>query len=568
MQPYLLPLSFIKPFAMIRATFLILCSLWVTTGCAQINLPAKEWQDDLRFLQKTVHQDYSFLFKKVTAEKFDAEIEKFYQAIPGLEEHEIVVGFARIVSLFQYGHTAIGLSGWYKRHPIDFDQMPFNLYHFNDGVYVQGVHKDYQQALGAKLVKVEGIPVEEALKAIRPVVPVENEQYFKAYGLTYLGTPQVLHAQGVTKELKKTITLTLEKDSKLFEMTFRSLEANRFPGNYSLIKEEGEWLDARETGDDPLYLKNLERIYFHEYLPASKAVYVRHSQIQDDPEEAIPEFYQKVFEFIENNDVERLILDVRLNGGGNNYKNKPIVTGILGSKKINQPGKLFVIIGRRTFSACQNLVNELDNYTEAVFVGEPTSENINFYGDNRKMELPNSKIPVRLSFAWWQDKPQWENADWLAPHLAVDMSFEEYRTNQDPVLQTALHFSDKDFIIDPMQHLTELFMSGKMEELETEAKRMIDNPVYRFVDFNDEINQAGYDLLGSNQIKEAIIVFELNTQLFPNSANAWDSLAEAYWKANQVEKAVQYYNKAIQMDPDGPTGDNARNMLKEIASNH
>ncbi len=142
------------------------------------------------------------------------------------------------------------------------------------------------------------------------------------------------------------------------------------------------------------------------------------------------------------------MLDVRLNGGGNNYKNKPIVQGLLKSK-INQPGKFLVIIGRRTFSACQNLVNELDNYTEAIFVGEPTSENINFYGDNRRMELPKSKIPVFLSFAWWQDKPQWENADWLAPHIAVEMSFEDYRSNRDPVLETALKANTNGFIRNP-----------------------------------------------------------------------------------------------------------------------
>ena len=154
---------------------------------------------------------------------------------------------------------------------------------------------------------------------------------------------------------------------------------------------------------------------------------------------------------------------MRLNGGGNNYKNKPVVTGIIESKKINKPGKLFVIIGRRTFSACQNLVNEFSNYTNALFVGEPTAENINFYGDTRRVELPKTKTSVFLSFAWWQDKPQWENGPWLAPQLAVDMSFDDYRMNKDPVLEACLNFSDKDVVLDPMAHLKDLFMAGKMD---------------------------------------------------------------------------------------------------------
>jgi tetratricopeptide (TPR) repeat protein len=286
--------------------------------------------------------------------------------------------------------------------------------------------------------------------------------------------------------------------------------------------------------------------------------------VQDDPSENLPAFYKKVFAFIEQNDVERLVLDVRLNGGGNNYKNKPIVTGIIESKKINKPGKLFVIIGRRTFSACQNLVNELSNYTNAVFVGEPTAENINFYGDNRRVELPHTKIPVFLSFAWWQDKPQWENEPWLAPHVAVDMSFDEYKSNKDPLLQACLDFSDKDLVLDPMRHLRDLFVAGKMDEVESSAKKMVADPRYRYVNFEDKINQSGYDLLNAPRLPEAVFVFQLNTKLFPGSANTWDSLGEALWKSKDISKAIEAYNKAIALDPGGVTGENARNMLKKI----
>ena len=264
--------------------------------------------------------------------------------------------------------------------------------------------------------------------------------------------------------------------------------------------------------------------------------------------------------------MDKLILDLRLNGGGNNYKNKPVVTGIIETEKINKPGKFMVIIGRRTFSACQNLVNELSNYTNAVFIGEPTAENINFYGDNRPVLLPNTKTNAYLSFAWWQDKPQWENADWTAPHIAVDMSFEQYRNNEDPVLQTALDFSDENFILDPMNYYRNLFTSGKIEELQSEVTRMIQDPSYQFFDFEGEFNKAGYDLLSARRFEEAVFVFTMNTQLFPESANAWDSLAEGYWKSGDIEKAKEYYNKAISLDPDGNIGANSMKMLKRIAA--
>ena len=70
--------------------------------------------------------------------------------------------------------------------------------------------------------------------------------------------------------------------------------------------------------------------------------------------------------------------------------------------------------------------------------------------------------------------------------------------------------------------------------------------------------------MGGEQHEGAVFVLELSTELFPDSANAWDSLAEAYWKSNDKVKAKEYYNKAISLDPNGATGENARRMLKEI----
>jgi tetratricopeptide (TPR) repeat protein len=528
---------------------------------AQTTLSATEWQADLRFLQNTVHKDYPFLFKKITAKEWDAEVEKLHSAIPTMQEHEILAGLARMVASFKYGHTDIG----WVQSPVKFHVLPLNLYWFSDGVYIEGAHQDYQKIVGAKLLKVEGVAVEEALKAIRPLVSAENDQYFKAHGLRFLLIPEALHAQRITKELKTRITLTLERDGKSFEQTITAVDFQRPPIEYGFVLQDGnDWVSAREQSAIPYFLKNIDKIYYFEYLPEQKTVYVRHSQIQDDPSDAIPAFYERVFDFIEKNDVERLVLDLRLNGGGNNYKNKPMVTGVIRCDKINKPGKFFVIIGRNTFSACQNLVNELSTYTNALFVGEPTSENINFYGDNRRVELPNSKTPVFLSFAWWQDKPQWENADWLAPHLAVEMSFDDYRSNRDPVLEAALNFSDKNPVLDPMAYLRDLFMAGKLDAVQAEAERMVKDPKYRFVNFEEKFNQAGYDLLGSDKTDSALYVFELNAKLFPNSANVWDSLGEACWHAKQKEKAVEYYKKAISLDPNGSVGNNARNMLKEI----
>ncbi|NNM23302.1 MAG: hypothetical protein HKO54_07095, partial [Flavobacteriaceae bacterium] len=150
------------------------------------------------------------------------------------------------------------------------------------------------------------------------------------------------------------------------------------------------------------------------------------------------------------------------------------------------------------------------------------------------------------------------------PHLAVDMSYEEYKTNQDPVLEACLNFSASNFVTDPMQYMTDLYEAGENEKLFTEAQRMINDPMYKFFNFEAELNRTGYKVLNSGQSETAIAIFGFITQLFPQSANAWDSLAEGYMVSGDQEKAKELYNMAISMDPNGPVGRNAKEMLQRI----
>ena len=58
------------------------------------------------------------------------------------------------------------------------------------------------------------------------------------------------------------------------------------------------------------------------------------------------------------------------------------------------------------------------------------------------------------------------------------------------------------------------------------------------------MNQVGYQLLNQNNTEEAITAFKLNVERYPNSANVYDSLAEAYERAGRLELALPNYQKA------------------------
>jgi tetratricopeptide (TPR) repeat protein len=76
-----------------------------------------------------------------------------------------------------------------------------------------------------------------------------------------------------------------------------------------------------------------------------------------------------------------------------------------------------------------------------------------------------------------------------------------------------------------------------------------------------ELNACGYTLMGSGKMKEAITVFRINVNLFPQSANCYDSLGEAYAKAGLKDKAIQAYEYVLELDP---KSENAKEQLKKL----
>ncbi len=76
------------------------------------------------------------------------------------------------------------------------------------------------------------------------------------------------------------------------------------------------------------------------------------------------------------------------------------------------------------------------------------------------------------------------------------------------------------------------------------------------------LNDIGYQFLHENDIDTAIAFFELNVELFPEDANLWDSLGEVYFKKGDSVKALEYYQKALVMDP---YMESAQEMVKKLS---
>ncbi|WP_081675013.1 serine hydrolase [Daejeonella oryzae] len=77
----------------------------------------------------------------------------------------------------------------------------------------------------------------------------------------------------------------------------------------------------------------------------------------------------------------------------------------------------------------------------------------------------------------------------------------------------------------------------------------------------NEINNWGYTLLKQNRVADALEIFKLNVALYPQSANAFDSLGETYATMGDKALAIKNYEKSVQLNP---KNENAIAALKDL----
>ena len=527
------------------------------------SIDKKLWQDDLRYLQSTIHTKYSNLFYNVTPHQFDSTIERTIKEIPSMEDYQFQVAVGKIMAMFRIGHTQAG----YLFQPFHsatgeklFPSIPIEFYLFNDGFFIKSTASKFKDIVGARILQIGDYPTKEALDKLRPFVNYENEQGFIANAPFYLRFPKLVYSAGISGTRDK-LKLKYEKNNQVKEilidpdpstLVFKTTGLEAIPG----------WIDIGDLSKNPipLWKQNGDKYRNRVYLPGTKTGYIRHSVTLNDNDQTLVNFFDQAYDFVEKNDVEKLVLDVRMNGGGNNQLIKPIITGIIQLKKINKKGKFFCIIGRRTFSACQNLVNELERYTEVIFVGEPTSENVNFYGDTKTETLPNSKIQVYCSWLWWQNSDPRDFRKFTAPQLAADMSFSDYSNNIDPAMQVIENYNaTKPFI----ESIKELELSNKQQEAILFAQIFIKDPINKYFisRMEGEINTLGYSILNERKTEAARNIFKLNTILFPGSGNTYDSLGECCLILGLKEEGIENYRKALLVEPNYPNAEEAKKII-------
>ncbi len=327
-----------------------------------------------------------------------------------LPPHEVVVDLARALALAGDGHTrlTVPVSGFFQGHsktdPANVPQfrtLPLRFTLFDDGLTITRAAD--AKLVGARVTRIGSMSAEEAIAAVLPVVHGDNESQKREIAASYLTMLEVLHARRVIPSLEEA-AITLESGQTVV-LKPAALELPPAPKPWSF----------RKSGD---------------------TVIMDYVEVANTPEKTLAQFAAEMFREVAG----KLIIDLRENWGGNGILNRALVHQIIRSKTLQTPGNLLVLTGRRTFSAAIMFMMDLEQHTNAIFIGEPTGGRPNSYGDSRKVKLPHSGLTVRVSTLYWQLSDPRDTRETIAPHVAAPPTARDVRANHDAAMAVALDY--------------------------------------------------------------------------------------------------------------------------------
>ena len=327
-----------------RITIFIFLFFSISFVFGQMN--PEKWKEDINFLRENLSKKHCNLFFKRDKVLFDRDLDNLVSQTSNLSDLEIALKLQQIIAKQGDTHTNIS---WGKYLNND-KTLPLRYFYFEDGIHVTLTNQENKELLGKKILKINGFDVKQVTDSISSLFVNENKGIYKSKALTGLSSIQILKFFGFAKN--DSIKITFQNDSLLTEKLIFPKEMKDdervkiSPQNLTFIRE------------------NKNKIFEKKYFEKEKILYVLYNSCvskeepsiyKGKPEEiTLPsflEFQNEVKKMLNDNPVEKLIFDMRLNSGGSYKQGDNFIREVVINSKIDKKGKLFVLIGRDTFSA-------------------------------------------------------------------------------------------------------------------------------------------------------------------------------------------------------------------------
>ena len=415
---------------------IMLCSVsWARQDKTEV------WKSDIEYLKTELPKRHKDLFFRTEKGTFEARLDKLINDLSNKTDSEIVISLQQIIAQMGDDHTGVDYQLILQNAGI----FPLTLYCFSDGLYVLGTLDKYEPALGSKVTAINDVPISEVTARLSSLLAKTNDALLKHR------IPNMLPSIGLLRHFK-----IIDSASARFDFVDPNGAGKNLLIDELNIKELGP--NTRFVGftpkSYPLSWSNQRSLFWSRLLEDDGILYVQYnrcwskeleqqhgSKARAEKMPSFEAFSSQILADMKKAEVRKFVLDLRFNGGGSSPQGTELAKRVSEIGNINQKGKSFVLIGKRTYSSA--VINAIDfkNHTEAILVGEPTSGRPNHFGEVNKFKLPNSGLSVSYSTEYF--KYLEEDPDSLMPDIAVEMTFSDFASGRDPALDAIRQYRIK-----------------------------------------------------------------------------------------------------------------------------
>jgi len=387
------------------------------------------WKEDLDNFATELPVRQKDFFTLLPQDKFEREVAELKRQAPRLSDAEIVLQLMRIVARLGVAHTEVAFGS--ARETMALHSYPVQLQWFSDGLAVVAAASEYQEAIGNRVVRIGSKTPEEVEAAVAPYIAHENDAHLHVESPRYMTLVELMRHENITEPTGR-LRLTCAKAGGE-EFTLDIAPEGSAKARRALIT-------AANALHIPMELcrKHPNASYWYEYLPETQTLYIQYNKCENEAGNPFESFTSNLFTFADAHPVQRVVVDLRFNGGGDSAIVKPLMEGLNSRPTLTLNGHLYTLIGGHTFSSAMFAAVEFRDGLHAILFGGATGNKPNHYGLQQSFVLPNSKLKVLYStkhFRLIQDA----DPSTLEPDIAVPDSLDDFLAGRDPALEAALH---------------------------------------------------------------------------------------------------------------------------------
>ncbi|MDB4334966.1 S41 family peptidase [bacterium] len=412
------------------------------------------WKVDIEFLKKELPKKHIDLFYKLDKKTFENELNEIINNIPNLTDVQITIKLQQLIVKVGDTHTNVRWQPFIRTYrDKGLVKVGFQSYYFQDGLYIIEARNRNSQAVGKKIKGVNGVSLTVVMDSLKTMFVNENEALSKLEIASLIPNHQLLNHFGFTPFIDKRY-FTIELVDTLGKEIHHRLNLNGdklfspYSSSLKLIYGEtkGSFYDRWFVD----YHDTINHVYLIQYNKCySKELAIRDNIFLDkvDLLPSFEDFEEIVIQTIENDSISKFIFDLRYNGGGSSSQGTQLINRLSEIEKLNNNQKIFVLIGRETFSSATLNAIDFKKKTDAVFVGEDTKGKPSHFGEVRELILPNTKLRVGYSTKYFyhgKDKSKTyfskrgirkinDDRSTIQPDYYIELTFKDFVNQIDPV---------------------------------------------------------------------------------------------------------------------------------------